>query len=388
MSRIRQEWGLYPRNYSVKGRKKTVWWAYVWENGKRKCFSTGLTSKAEAHNEVMRLVSSGNLETVLVQKGETVASMGKKIWDWDGEYITGKKMRGRMSRAYVVEMGNRFEMHVVPTLGQKTLASVSVADLESLFLNLSKILASKSVNNIYAAAKAVFDEAERLDVIVKNPFRKMRPFDSRSAERDVLGLQDAGEILHQIWWRDPVVWAINLTAAATGARVAELCALRVKDVSKDRVWIGATVRALEGVVDDTKTGDVGKRFSAIPPVVFEALRELTEGQPPIAFVFRDRKDEHLGLEVPLKQLRAAIGRMNERRLEANAPTCPVVTFHAWRHFVVSQLSAKCSSDAVSLHVGHAVGGIKGRYLHQTEAHIQDCLKGVSDIFNELGRFGR
>lgn len=407
MGRIRQDWGLFARRYVVKGKKVTVWWYYIYDpSGKRHQLSTSKLTKQEAHNEVNRRLAAG---TALPEKaiddslGPTVATAGTTIWDWDGDYIQGRLLKGVLTKSYVEEQAVRFRAHIASAIGERRLATVTVGELEAIFLALARRLAAKTVNNVYSAAKTVWDEYFRQEIIDKNPFHRMSQFEVRSSARSTLEPDDAFELLERRWWRDDVSWAINVTAAATGSRVAELCALPIGRVLADRVRIEAEIRAGEGLVQTTKTGELGKRWSAIPPHVRKILEPIMAGRAADEFVFRAEvgnanqhtkvrqwSKAHIGLEVPVKQLKAAVAKLNAHRQEVAAATgeeprlLPAVVFHSWRHFVVSQLSgAKCGPDAVSLQVGHAIEGVKAKYLHQTEAHVQDCLAALTVLFKDV-----
>jgi hypothetical protein len=156
------------------------------------------------------------------------------------------------------------------------------------------------------------------------------------------------------------------------------------------------------VVDGTKTYDLGNRWAAIPPFVSRALTLVMAGREPEEFVFRSEignanqyttarrySASHIGLEVPVKQLKAAIERINAARTEEaramgeEPDLLPVVTFQAWRHFVTSTLSPLVSDDSKELHIGHAIKGTKGEYLQQTEAHVQECLGALMKVFSPL-----
>jgi len=401
MSRIKQDWGLFPRKYKIQGKPSTVWWYYIWgPDGVRYRQSTGKSIKAEAHNEVVRRIGLdsavpgfGALSDKPVNRGPTVAEMGSKVWDWDGDYITNIRLKGSITQAYVIEQAKRFETYIAKIIGTTPIAEVGIGDLEAIFLDLHRAgLANKTLNNIYGAAKTVWDETFRVELIEKNPFHRMNQFEARSEARAVLTVEQATALLNRKWWRDDVVWAINVLGAAAGGRVAELASLKIKKLRPDRVRVETTIRDIDGLVEDTKTGDLGKRWSAIPPQVYQVLQVVTAGRGDDEFVFRNsdgRKNQwvkdhvytndHIGLEVPVKQLKAAVTRYNSAHPAARLPA---VDFHSWRHFVVSELSARCGPDAVSLQVGHVVAGVKKAYLHQTEAHVQDCLKAMTEIFKD------
>lgn len=61
------------------------------------------------------------------------------------------------------------------------------------------------------------------------------------------------------------LWALNLTAATSGARAGELLGLKVKCVHKDRIEIRGVKRAKVGFIEDTKTGQQASGSSPFRP---------------------------------------------------------------------------------------------------------------------------
>jgi integrase len=375
MGRIRAPWGLYKRVYPDG---KHVWWYYIWgPDGVRHRCSTGQVIKSRALGEVSRRLIEG---TALPAKAEaktgTVDSWIAKIWNWEGDYVKGRLKRGQLSQKYVKGMGSKLKRYVSPTLGKLQLSDVTVGQLDKLVLDLSDKMPTSSVNLVYFAAKTIWDEAFRVGDLQEELFNRLRPMSVDNKVRAVLSTEQALSFLKRDWWESDMAHAHNLVAATTGARKSEICALRVGDVLEDRIHIKATVRALEGLVEDTKTGDKGKRWSAIPPAVFKALKPFLT-RPAGAFLFETTPGEPTSTHYSMRVLEDAMATYNHAHPREHLPR---LVFHSWRHFVVSTLSAKCRPDAVSLHVGHAIPGVKGAYVHQTEEHIHECLGVLTAVF--------
>lgn len=378
MGRIRAPWGLFRRPYVLgDGTKTTVWWYYIYdESGTRHRISTGKISKAAALGEVTRRLREG---TAIPAKptGRTVEEYARKIWDWKGEHIRGRLLRGDLTEGHVKASLGKLKNYIFPTLGAIPIEDVTVLDIEKIMMDQAETLSSSSINAIYMAAKTVWDEAFRTGLVSDDLFAKVRPMAIRNQRREVLTIDQAKALLDRRWWYSDVAWLINLVAATSGARKGELSALMVKDFHGDRLWIGATVRAFAGVQDTTKTGESGKRFAAIPSITTNALKSYLEGRAPTEFIFRNG-EENLppSAILPIRSLGSALAKFNAK----NDPL-PAVVFHSWRHLVASILSASCGRDAVSLQLGHAVAGVRGVYVHQTEAHIQECLRALESAFS-------
>jgi integrase len=373
MGRIRAPWGLYKRKYPGG---QVVWWYYIYDSaGERHRVSTGHTVKARALGELTRRLSDGTA-VPMTGSGNTVSEYIVRVWDWDGDYIKGRLKRGQLSQKYVKGMLAKLKKYVVPEIGREIIGEVTVGRLDELFLDLSDQMSAASANIVYIAAKAVWDEASRKGDIRENIFTKLHPVSVSNKVRAVLSTDQALSFLKRDWWETDMAWAHNLVAATTGARKSELCALRVGDVQPDRIHIKATVRALEGLVEDTKTGAKGKRWSAIPPAVYRALKPFLT-RPAEAFLFETTPGEPTSTHYSMKSLEFAMATYNHFHPKDHLPK---LVFHSWRHFVVSTLSAKCRPDAVSLHVGHSIPGVKGSYVHQTEEHIAECRNAMTDVF--------
>ena len=140
----------------------------------------------------------------------------------------------------------------VPAQGLAPVAEIGKEVLREYIRGLYEGLAEKSVKRKVATLKALFHYLERDEAIPASPFRKMevriresarlprtiplgeleRLFRHLYARRD--GGTDRGSPAHRLLVRDI---AVLEALFATGARVSEICHLRVEDVNLGEGWV-------------------------------------------------------------------------------------------------------------------------------------------------------
>ena len=71
------------------------------------------------------------------------------------------------------------QKHVFPRFGKRYMSDIKPVELEELFNDLAMNLKTNTVNNVRTALSKVFSEAERLEVVTKNPVRRTRKMRSQ-----------------------------------------------------------------------------------------------------------------------------------------------------------------------------------------------------------------
>jgi len=99
----------------------------------------------------------------------------------------------------------------------------------------------------------MLNEAERLELIGRNPLRSVKPPWVTPPRRTVLSAGEMKELFRPKHWRNPVALAANIFAASTGARLGEVLALRGEDIRAGYVVIAHSLGRLDGI-KGTKTG--------------------------------------------------------------------------------------------------------------------------------------
>lgn len=123
---------------------------------------------------------------------------------------------------------NHVDRHIVPTLGRLRLADVRRRDVEEWIGSLSaKGLAPATVHRVFGVLRSALEQAERWEVIARNPAAKAKLPRVRYVERP---MPTAADLVAALELADgPAERTVLWLAAATGARRGQLVALRWSD---------------------------------------------------------------------------------------------------------------------------------------------------------------
>jgi integrase len=377
----------YPRAYTdKKGKKYSVWWYYVTDDaGKRHRFSLGTKLKTEARYLLDQKIKSDDLMTVK-SKAVSLSIYAESFWTWDKcTYVRRKKVRGdRISQRWVVQNRGYLRNHILPFLGLKPLHTITPAQIEDFlaFLKDRKELSNKSVNNIQMSLRAIFSEAQRDELITSNPAKIVKPLRNEYTQRGILTTEESKTLLQNPGlWRSHVHYAINVTAATTGARLGELQGLKVRCVRPDRIVIDGVYRRNIGFVEhDTKTGETGLRIIPIPQFTRRTLAPLIEGKDDDAFVFTLNGSTPIAGNTVTRGLHAALTLMG---LPTALQSERNVDFHSWRHFYGSILRGHVTDVDLRHVVGHTTEAMTERYSHRLPAHVKKFAQAQERAFQEV-----
>jgi len=203
-------------------------------------------TRAEAKRELRRLVRSGDTGEHIAPDRITLAQW---ISQWvallerkpDGEGI-GRK-RGLVNARTLERYEELLRLHVMPTLGTRSLQKITASEIDTLYVDLERELAPRTVHHVHVVLKACLNVAVRKGLISNNPAVK--------AEAPSPGESDAGTVLDEQQltalvqgFKGTPLYGIVATAAFTGARRNEVLALRWSDLSFEDKTLTIT-RALE-----------------------------------------------------------------------------------------------------------------------------------------------
>ncbi|MFZ0694947.1 MAG: tyrosine-type recombinase/integrase [Alphaproteobacteria bacterium] len=178
-------------------------------------------SIGEARKELRRLLKSGDDDQHVAPDKITVSQ-------WIDSWIA---LRERKVNARTLERyAELLRLHVKPTLGTKTLQSISSTMVDELYKALeTKGLSARTIHHIHTVLGACFRTAEHKNMILRNPVAR--------AEAPLAGDSDAAQALEQDrltalvnGFRGSTLFPIVAIAAYTGARRGEILALRWSDV--------------------------------------------------------------------------------------------------------------------------------------------------------------
>jgi len=382
---MRKPYILYRRQAGKKAKPKKELPFYVafWDEERReyrdrRC--TNQTNEYYARQQAEKWLKEG----VPSFSQETFYDYLGRFWKNEGEYARICALRGhKLSAAYLVSMQAAIDHHVLPYLKESKgerlfVGQVTPALLEGLILHLadSSGLSAGRINGIRQAVSVPLAEAERLDMISRNPISSVLRLKQEKSPREIFSLQEA-RLFFSLEWEDDRHRLINMLAASTGMRMGECRGLQRSDVvlknGDSEILVRHNWQDGEGL-KAPKWNSV--RSVPVPEKVAKALLELTEANPwrnDFVFYGYDRERPITKLEVS-KAFNEAVHRIGIPEAERRRRK---LTFHSWRHWYVSYLRGSIQDHALQQLTRHRTEGMLDRYSHVT-AEQRRAVRQLSD----------
>ena len=138
------------------------------------------------------------------------------------------------------------ETVIRPELGRIRLSKLTARDLDKLYAKLTaKGNKASTVRRVHALIGAALHQAERWELLDRNVARQASPPTVHAAEIVAPNPDDVRRVIRAAEESDPTLAALLFTAALTGARRGELCALRWSDIDLE----GRTLRIARSVYE-------------------------------------------------------------------------------------------------------------------------------------------
>jgi integrase len=337
---------------SLRERSLGVWQARVYNgvdpvSGRSRYAARTIRAKtrkaAEAElRKLERQVAAGR-----VPRGTTARTFGEEVDRW---YAA---KRSRLSPGSQSAYGAA--VRLMEPLRDIPLGRLTVEDLDSLYVKLEADgKANATIRRVHNIARAVFAQAERHDLIERNPALRADPPPVRSRPTRPPTLEELSALLQNAG--DEQFAALLFVATTTGARRGELAALRWGDLDLEAGTLAIRASMSIGrILKDTKTHQ--QRIVALDRETVAALaahrdhaetlcKEIGSQLAADRFVFTARP----GSDVPLDP--AATTRRFVRlckRLNIQG-----VRLHDLRHFAGTQLiAAGVDVKTVQTRLGHS-----------------------------------
>lgn len=179
--------------------------------------SSGKSSKSEAQNWADEQIRTGKV-VASDKKGMLLETYAREFWDWDkSSYVKGKLARGRrIGHTHVKKSAGYIEQYIVTSFKGRTLASITLGDIEAWLLGLKDkgALKAKSINRICMAFRTVLKEAYRLDYIPVDPSVRIGMLAEEKLKRGVLSIAEAQELFTETafktaWGSDARLFTAN-----------------------------------------------------------------------------------------------------------------------------------------------------------------------------------
>ena len=259
-------------------------------------------------------------------------------------------------------------LHLKPALGAKAVRKLTAWDLDQFYAALTDGgKSAATVRQAHAILSGALGQAVKWGWAPANVARSASPPVVHQRKVTAPSIEQVRALVAAAEDRDPILAALLMLAAITGARRGELCAIRWTDVDliAGQLRIAHAILDLPGRVEikDTKShqertlalGEAGVALLELHRQAVEdrALRGETELLAD-AFLFSERLDGATPVR-PDKVTRFFTTVRDELKM-------PALHLHGFRHFVASQLAARGDVSVRTLagRLGHADASVTMR----------------------------
>ncbi len=374
MGRRKKAFSLYVRRIRLPGRRTPVKVYYYRTYDAQGCRTTGRSTgkgtvpAADAY--CRELQERGQLVSGPRPRAEsaipTLAAWAKAEawWQWGKcRYLRGQLARSdeskpAVSRRYAQDALRDLKKWILPFHGEKRLDAITPKDCEDMLFAWEKGSASrkasakKSINNRASIERIMLAEAERLGIIERNPWDRVKGFKPAKHAKGILTLAEAKKLLNPasvatVWSKNQVYYSASLLASVTGLRLGEVLALRREHLFPDHLHVAGSWGKLG--LQPTKT----KRVDDIPlpSFVYQTIMAWCAWD---GFIFSFK----LGVR-PASGNRcndALTAALEKIGIAAEERTRRKLSYHSWRAFANTYMRAQ---------------GISGEKVRQLTRHASE-----------------
>ena len=372
---------VYKKVKTVNGKKYESWEAQLTigykadGKPKRKTISGKTQADVIAKvNELKHTIATGDYKEP--------SKMTLSAWFelWHTEYLIDTKPRTR------AEYKRIFDNHIIPVLGNRQLAKITGADIQSLCNNLKNHrsnnapLSPKSVKDVHSVLHNCLDTAVENDFIKRNPADRTKLPKVKQKEIKPLDEEQITTFLKQI--QGHRYEELYITALFTGLRESEICGLTWDCVNfkTNEITVKQQLQRVDGVFQlvSTKTDSIDT--ISIASSVMAILKDIRKEQlatgitNEMNLVFTEETGKlcipHVVYE-NFKRIAKDIG-------------IPEARFHDLLHSCATALLANgVDIKTVQQTLRHKNAGTTQRYVHCTPAMMQDGANKMDNLFKRV-----
>ncbi len=224
---------------------KNYWFAQWREEGRPRTKEIGLCSK------MTKITAEGILQDILKPVNEGVERSVSKELTFESfvELTYLPVFKGKWKNSTAMTEENRIQFHLVGTLGEERMRSITREQLQELLECKAKQCGRSMVDHMRFRLRSIFELAMSERVVEFNPATSL--FTPRKCQpgrpRRVLTPSQAGTLVQLLGSREGVIARL---ATWEGMRPGEILALRVSDLDGDSLWVKR--RLYKGELDDPK----------------------------------------------------------------------------------------------------------------------------------------
>lgn len=394
MPHIKSSYTLFPKQLKT-GR---VYYFQTYDNNGRRlgARSTGKRTRSEARQFCDELLKAERLTSPECPTLETW-TIERHFYEWEDEspqpkclYALGRLARSSpnrpaVQRHYIGECKRKLRKYILPNFGKYKINLLTPSMLEKWMFGLrERGLSAKTVNNISSAFRIITSEAQRLALIVDDPWKRVPMLSPDSKYR---GSLDTSEALHlmdprtidTVWAGHELYYLLSLTAMLTGCRQGEILATQRKDWHTDHLDVFQGWKPRSKELGPTKTKS--KAPVAIPEYLFNRVMAFCKWDG-FVFSFTGGRSPATGNRAT-EAFNEALGRIGideAQRMERG------IKFHGWRKFCNTYLRGMNISDPkIQAQTRHATKEMTDHYTTWNAEDFADVRKALEDLTRRIGK---
>ena len=370
--RYRDPYRVFPKTLP-SGR--TIYYYTAYDHlGRRKQFSTGQIKRSDAKRYCLKLFQTGSLIQIRDKR------FSEYTQDWyvydKCPYIESRLIRGySYSRSIANNKRSHLENRILPYFGKYFMKDITTAHIEDWLLIQKRTgVSNLTVNHYLSTLRVIFNEAFRKSDIPANPIAAVKPLSEDTRRKDTLTRQEVSKLFEEAArakiWGNELHYLFNLTASQTGMRIGEIQALRIENLHDDHIVVKHSWDRRYGL-KGTKNGK--ERIVPINDSLSKVLRGFYRiqgaSEPYIFSVSAGHQPiDHKAIYKWFYRALERIGIDKKSREERN------VTFHSWRYYVNTQLSARGVPESmIQAIIGHSDGKMTKHYTNYNMEDLKRIL---------------
>lgn len=293
-----------------------------------------------------------------------------------------------ITQNYIEDGAAVYENRIKPVHGGIAIDEISAADCEDLLFDWkAQGYAPKTINNYRSYYSTILGEAERLDVIELNPWRKVEGMKAESEHRGGLTIAEGKLLMAPDGVKDDprhrVYYLATKLAFLTGLRIGEVCGLYTDDVKQVRretasgeltvYYIDVRMQYHPKLRKRVAVKDKDARAVPITPEMFAELEPYLTGQDRYLFSLHPRQ------ATPLTSNR--LRDWFYRRCEAVGIEYGErnVSFHSARRFFNTLLRRRVSGDVLRKMTGHDSDEMTEHYTDYLPEDLATIAEAQSEV---------
>lgn len=359
-----------------------IWYYYIYENNKRRQYSTGSTTRAPAEKYCLSLYKTNSLYTEKKKVTPTFAEYTKNWFVYDScTYIQQKLMRGfHFTHAYADRRRNDLVRYAIPFFGKYKIEEITpeLANKWVHKLQTANKLSNATVNKIVKGIKIIFSDAYKKGDIKINLSPNILMLKNNSKTHGIYTKNEIEKLLNpekieEIWNGSKLHYVLNLLGSKTGMRLGEIQGLQKKNVHPEHILVEHSWESTYGL-KDTKTHK--SRIIPISKELYDVIQDLAKEQTEGEFIFsKNMGEKPITRTSVAKKLKTALNRIGITEEEQRHR---YLTFHSYRHYVNSLLiNSGLPISIVQSIIGHVNDdAMTEHYTHVSLEDEKQMLKFV------------